>query len=83
MSARPIAVIALCAGLLCSACTGGAGPEPGGGGAVPTGTSQPTAHAGQPVVLARNLAVPWDQLVYLYFSTATDKRSTRLAVHLA
>jgi glucose/arabinose dehydrogenase len=132
--ARPMAVIALCAGLLCSACAGGAGPEPGSGGPAPAGTSPPTAHAGQPVVLARNLAVPWaiaflpggdalvterdsarllrvtprgavstvgtvpgvepdgeggllgvavspsfgrDQLVYLYFGTATDNRIMR------
>jgi len=129
-----MAVIALCAGLLCSACTGSADPEPGSGGPAPGGTSQPTAHPGQPVVLARNLAVPWaiaflpggdalvteresarllrvtprgavstvgtvpgvepegeggllgvavspsfgrDQLVYLYFSTATDNRIMR------
>jgi glucose/arabinose dehydrogenase len=59
MRLRPIALVALCAGLLCTACTGDAGPARSGSGPVPTGTSRPAAHVGQPSVLARNLAVPW------------------------
>jgi glucose/arabinose dehydrogenase len=58
MSARSLAVIALCTGLLCSACTSDAGPVADSGPA-PGGTAQPAADAGTPVVLARNLAVPW------------------------
>jgi len=79
MRSRPIAVIALCAGLLCTACTGDAGPARGGSGPAPTGTSQPAAHLGRPSVLARNLAVPW-AIAFLPDGDAlvTERDSARL-----
>ena len=79
MRSRPIAVIALCAGFLCTACTGDAGPARGGSGPAPTGTSQPAAHVGKPSVLARNLAVPW-AIAFLPDGDAivTERDSARL-----
>ena len=59
MRARLIAVIALCLGLLCSACGVGAGTRPGAGEPPPGGAAQSAAPRGQPSVLVRNLAVPW------------------------
>jgi glucose/arabinose dehydrogenase len=79
MRSRPIAVIALCAGFLCTACTGDAGPARGSSGPAPTGTSQPAAHVGKPSVLARNLAVPW-AIAFLPDGDAlvTERDSARL-----
>lgn len=59
MRTRLIAVIVLCAGLLCSACGESGGAAPGGGGPASPVASQSAAQVSKPSVLARNLAVPW------------------------
>ena len=67
---RPIAVIALCTGLLCTACAGDPAPASAPGPALapgtgagndspaPAGVSQSAAQVSKPFVLARNLSVP-------------------------
>jgi glucose/arabinose dehydrogenase len=76
---RLIAVIALCLGLLCSACGVGAGTAPGGGGPPSAGASQSAAPIGQPSVLVRNLAAPW-AIAFLPGGDAlvTERDSARL-----
>src|SRR2546423_1103830 len=59
MSSRSIAAIAVCAGLVCGACTTGGGPAPGGSAPAPGGAGLPAARVGQPFVLVGGLAVPW------------------------
>ena len=64
MGSPALVVMAVSAGLVCSACATGAGPAPSTpapassaparGGAV-----APAARAGKPSVLVQNLAVPW------------------------
>ena len=84
---RPIAVIALCTGLLCTACASAPTPTPvpaptpapGGGGTAPGGASQSAAQVSKPSVLARNLAVPW-AITFLPDGDAlvTERDSARL-----
>src|SRR5258706_8617356 len=59
MRSRVIAAIAVCAGLACGACGAEGGSPSGRSAPAPDGAVKPTAHIGEPAVLARNLAVPW------------------------
>lgn len=59
MRGRVMAAAAVCAGLVCAACTPAGAPRAGRSASPPAITGQVTAHLGQPTVLARHLAVPW------------------------
>ena len=64
MRSRSIAVVLVCAGLVCGACATNTAPVPGGSAQAPASggpgaATLPAAHVGKPSVLVRNLAVPW------------------------
>jgi len=73
-----MAVMALCIGLLCSACGISVGVAPGGG-PVPARLTQSAVPVSKPSVLVRNLAVPW-AIAFLPGGDAlvTERDSARL-----
>jgi len=79
MNSRPIAAIAVCAGLVCGACATDGGPALGGSAPAPSGATVPAARVGQPSVLVGGLAVPW-AIAFLPGGDAlvTERDSARL-----
>ncbi len=79
MSSRFIGAIAVCAGLVCGACTTDGGPASSGSAPAPSGTPLPAVRVSKPSVLVSGLAVPW-AIAFLPGGDAlvTERDSARL-----